>query len=240
MVLFERGSQRVLHLYITEHYALRNDRRKEMSSNKMRIFCLSLFLVAALAGCAAKNQIFLEPLRIPEQPFQASSTLFFQPLQNNFATQQQGIGTHTIGGKSIQIVSDYSALSDSFNADLLQKMNEKGWQVAAMNGWNMTPEGMAALSAQKGLILSGKIEKLSMSVDTGMTRTNSTYTLDAQVLLVIGDVLESKTTTREIELQEKTIKVTYSQKTMKELFDRFVEEVALKAVEEYAAIVQGQ
>ena len=54
------------------------------------------------------------------------------------------------------------------------------------------------------------------------------------MVLTIGNISEMKIIRWTIEMQEKTIKVTYSRKTMKQLFDQFVEDVTQRVIDEYA------
>lgn len=198
-----------------------------------------LFVLFILSGCAANKQIYLEPMRLSGEPLQASAaTILFQPLQNSFAVKQKGIGTHSIGGKSVGIVSDYAVITDSFNALLQKKIGEKGWQVAPTTGWNMTPDGLAGLSLKRGTVLSGVIEKLMITAETGRTRTNTTYTLNAVVVIAVGDISAMKMTRRTIEMQEKTINVTYGRQTMEEILNGFVKEVGQRVIEEYATFLK--
>jgi hypothetical protein len=202
-------------------------------------FVLSLFFVS----CTPPQMLYLTPGKYldPVAEQGGSVSVVLQEFLEDFG-EAELVGEHVIGSKKQNLKIKTAQVSSTLDSLLRDRFIDRGVTFKHGNSWNLQMDGLERLAdSGNGLVVGGKITRLSVKAETGFTRLTTKLELAMDVDCFIGVVKQRKIIRKSVYITEKVIKVSANQKAIEKVLDGFLataaQQVMLNIEEPLAQIV---
>ena len=196
------------------------------------IFFMILGVIATFFGCAESRTYLIDVRYISEKKAPPTSkTVGICPFEDaRKEKEKETIGIRHRPRNKIDLLKlEGISLSESVTQAVKEYFTERGFEVTDCKGWDKSAEGLAFLTDDLFLVVGGKIDSFKVEARSGITITDTHYTVKMEAS--IGQVEKRKVVIRTVESAPRSKKMGFDPDEVKAQLNSILTEVIQKLFE---------
>jgi hypothetical protein len=198
---------------------------------------VGIILVWLLAGCGARDSLYLRPGRgLPAPVPDGRPLVQLEPFMEDFGAERV-IGGHFFRTERQLLKVEEQQTGFALRRLIGQHLAEHNIPFVYGEGWNGTIPGLDRIEPPVRLVVDGRISRLWLEVKSGITHSNYAIRLDVGCRL--GVVPEKKVISQTVHVAEDMIKFSSQPEEMEKMLDKSLDEAARQIALKIAENVGG-
>lgn len=197
---------------------------REKQGRYQQILGVGLVLALLLAGCAARENLYLQPGQgLPAPTASDRPVVQLAPFSEEFGSNEV-VGGHFFRNQRQVLKIEEGQTARALRRLIGSHLAERGIPFIYGEEWNGAITGLERIQPPVRLVVEGRISRLWLEVKSGITHTNYDIRLDVDCRL--GVVPDKKVISRTVHVSEEVIKFSSQPEEMEKLLDKSLAEAA--------------